>query len=248
MNKSEENLLGFYRAIGETKLVKWIQTDKFEAISEYSGNWPQLVYRFCFENDYEKNMGRVLSDLTGENSRMLALCSAAVFTKFDVDKLREASVFPIEIWETMELEILPDLKKMSPENYEIKPLTNHSAITEFSNLVNTDMMRTLKLPEMLFATLAINPKFEFFGVYAEDMIVSGLIVFTENRTSGLYFIVTKASYRGKRLAENLIFKTLQQLFEKGTESVVLQAVNKAVPLYARIGFKTKEKLVILMNN
>jgi len=248
MSKSEENLIGFYRAIGNSDVVKWVENEQFGAIVEPNGNWPQLVYRFQFVKQTEKNIGIVLSELASQNSRMLAICNEADFKKLDAEKLREASVLAIDIWEAMEFKTQSGIRKPIDFDYDIRQLTDKGALTEFTNLVNTDMMRSLKMPELLFGDLLDYPGFEFHGLYVENKIVSGLIVFTGNNTSGLYFIVTKAIHRGKGLAENLIIKTLLQLFEKGTENVVLQAVNKAVPLYTRIGFESTGKLVLLMNN
>jgi ribosomal protein S18 acetylase RimI-like enzyme len=246
MNNSENNLVGFYRAVGTLQSVQSEVTDQFSIISSSNGFWPQLVYRFHFESNTEENLGKLMEEMAHSNCKMLAICNKEEFGNLNQDKLREASVFPVETWSNMEISEMPAEKDFDNSGFEFRQLTILSDFSEFTNLVNTGMMTTLKIADDFFAELAQNPQFEFYGLFAENELVSGLVIFTENDIAGLYFIVTKSTFRGKGLAEILIRKTLKRLIEKGTESVVLQAVNKAVNLYSRIGFTAQKKLVILM--
>jgi hypothetical protein len=246
MNGSEKNLLGFYSAIGALQSVKCLETREYNAIASSNGYWPQLIYRFGFDNNSEENLGLVIGEIASSECRMLAICNALDFGKLNHDKLRAASVFPIETWDLMEISAPPRTKSTFAINSEIRQLADTTSISEFTRLVNTHMMGIMKIPEPLFGEMAQNQKFEFYGLHIENEMVSGLITFTENSTAGLYFIVTKTSFRGKGLAEFFIGKTLQRLFENGSENVVLQAVNKAVPLYSRIGFVPSGKLFILI--
>jgi ribosomal protein S18 acetylase RimI-like enzyme len=246
MNNSEKNLIGFYRAIGTLKSVKTETTGQFSAVFGFNGYWPQLVYQFYFGNNTEKKLVRVLEEMAIPGFKMLAICNLDDFGKLNQEKLREVSVFPVETWVTMEISELPAEENSVNLGFEFRQLTTFSEFSEFTDLVNTGMMTTTKIAAGFFAELAQNPHFEIYGLFAENELVSGMVTFTENHIAGLYFIVTKERFRGKGLAEIFIGKTLKLLFEKGTESVVLQAVNKAVNLYSRIGFTAEGKLVILM--
>ena len=246
MNNSENNLIGFYRAIGTMQSVKSEITGQFRAVAGKSGCWPQLVYQFNFENNIEENLAHLLEKKSYSGCKMLAICNADDFRKLNQEKLREVLVFPVESWVNMEISELFDEKIPVNSGYKFRQLTNLSDFSEFTDLVNTGMMTTAKIADGFFAELAQNPQFQFYGLFAENELVSGLVTFTEKQISGLYFVVTKERFRGKGLAEILIGKTLNHLFEKGTERVVLQAVNKAVNLYSRIGFTAQGKLAILM--
>lgn len=246
MNISEKNLISFYRAIGTVQSVQTETTSQFSAVSGISGYWPQLVYQFQFENNIEENLAILLEKKSNSGSKMLAICNADDFGKLSQEKLREVSVFPVETWVTMEISDISVEKKPVNSGFEIRQLTNLSDFSKFTNLVNTGMMTTTKIADGFFAELTQNPHFEIYGLFAGIELVSGLVTFTENNIAGLYFIVTKDRFRGKGLAEILIGKTFNRLFEKGTERVILQAVNKAVNLYSRIGFTAQRKLVILM--
>jgi len=246
MNNSENNLVGFYGAVGTLQSVQSEVTDLFSSISGLNGCWPQLFYQFNFENNSEENLAKLLNEKSVSGCKMLAICNADDFGKLNQEKLRDVSVFPVETWSNMEISEMPAEKDFDNSGFEFRQLTNLSDFSEFTELVNTGMMTTTKIAEGFFVELSQNPQFEIYSLFTDNELVSGLVSFTENQISGLYFVVTKERFRGKGLAEIFIGKTLKQLFEKGTESVVLQAVNKAVSLYSRIGFTAQGKLVILM--
>jgi hypothetical protein len=239
-------MVGFYNAIGRAGHVQHVENEHFGAITEAEGFWPQLIYRFSFENNREQNIEQAMGALARGESRMNAICSEQQLAEFDAEKLRTANVYPIEIWETMQTETI-HFQVADDELYEFRQLSSNEELAAFTSLVNTDMMRNLKIRDNFFITLAKEPGFEFYGLFAENELVSALLVFTENGIGGLYFIVSKTAWRMKGLAGNLICKTLSRMFENGTENVVLQAVKKAIPLYSRIGFQPTGKLVILMN-
>jgi predicted GNAT family N-acyltransferase len=245
MNISIQNMVGFYNAIGRAGHVQHVENEHFGAITEAEGFWPQLIYRFGFNNNPEQNIAQEMGALAKGESRMNAICSVQQLAELDVEKLRSAHVFPIEMWETMETKTFP-FHGNDDELYKFKQLFVNEELAAFTSLVNTDMMRNLKIRDNFFTTLAKESGFKFYGLFAENELVSALLVFTENGVGGLYFIVSKAAWRMKGLAGNLIRKTLARMFENGTENVVLQAVNKAIPLYSRIGFQSTGKLVILM--
>jgi len=246
MNNSEKNLIGFYNAVGTLQSVKTEAAGQFSVITQPNGFWPQLIYNFQFDKNSEESSQKLMEKMTRSNTKLTAICNKEDFGKLNQDKLREASVFPVETWTTMEIWERPVIKESDKVGFEYRQFTPLSDFSVFTELVNTGMMKTIKIAEGFFAELAQNPEFEFYGLFAENELVSGLITFTECNVAGLYFIVTKEGFRGKGLAEFFIGKTLKRLFEKGTESVVLQAVNKAVSLYSRLGFTADGKLVILM--
>lgn len=240
-------MLGFYRAIGQSGIVQHVENEFFEAITAAEGFWPQLIYRFRFENNHEHNIVLAMKALAKGESRMTAICTAQQLAKFDNEIMRCAGVFPVEMWETMYAKTIC-FHETGQELHEFRQLSGNEELGEFTSLVNTDMMRNLKIGVNFFITLAKEPRFKFYGLFAENKLVSALLVFTENGIGGLYFIVSKTASRGKGLAEFLIRKTLARMLENGTENVVLQAVSKAIPLYSRIGFQSTGKIVILMRN
>lgn len=246
MNNSEKNLTGFYRAIGTLPSVKYLENDRYSAISQTIGNWPQMIYNCHFENNPEENIRHLIETIALPNCNMLTICNENDFETFDQEKLREVSVFPVNFWTSMEVSGDQEINITGDSGFEFRQLTDLATISAFTDLVNSDMMKVLKIADGFFYQLSQKPQFGFYGLFTENELVSGLVTFTENNIAGLYFIVTKGSLRGKGLAEFLIGKTLNRLFEKGTERVVLQAVNKAVNLYSRIGFTAQKKLVILM--
>jgi ribosomal protein S18 acetylase RimI-like enzyme len=248
MNSSVENMYAFYRAVGETEQVSLHENICYEAVTAHFGNWPQILFWFKFGNKIEENVRLTLSELAIGDSRMVAICNANDLLLINQDKLRKENIFPVEVWETMQINFDPGLKAELLTGFEPHKLVTQKQLADFTELVNLHMLREVKISETLFPLLSLNKQFEFYGVYSEGKLISGLMTFSTQGTSGLYFIVTRIEMRGHGIAEYLIRKTIHRLFEKEIENVVLQAVGKAVNLYRRIGFQPTGKLVLLTKN
>ena len=126
----------------------------------------------------------------------------------------------------------------------VKKIILPDQVMEFGRIVQAELMQSVKFDPALMIQLCNNPSFSAYGLFSAGELISGLLAFTDSLSTGLYFIVTKTGYRGKGMAESLIENVLQMLFLQQTKKVVLQAVQKAVPLYTRLGFKSHGKLVI----
>lgn len=248
MNSSVENMYAFYRAVGETEQVILHANNCYEAVTAYSGYWPQILFWFKFGNNIEENIRLTLSELADKNSGMVAIGNANDLLLLNQDKLRHEKIFPVEIWETMQINFDPGFKEEFFPGIEPQKLVTHQQLADFTELVNLHMLHEIKTSETLFPHLSLNKQFEFYGVYSDRKLISGLMTFSTPNTSGLYFIVTRIEMRGQGIAEYLIRKTIHRLFEKEIENVVLQAVGKAVNLYRRIGFQPTGKLVLLTKN
>jgi ribosomal protein S18 acetylase RimI-like enzyme len=238
-------MYAFYRALGETKQVKLHANICYEAVTAYSGYWPQILFWFKFRNNIEENISLTLSELADKNSGMVAIGNANDLLLLNQDKLRHEKIFPVEVWETMQINFDPGLNKELFTGIEPQKLITQKQLADFTELVNLHMLHEIKTSETLFSHLSLNKQFEFYGVYSDGKLISGLMTFSTPYTSGLYFIVTRIEMRGQGIAEYLIRKTIHRLFEKEIENVVLQAVGKAVNLYRRIGFQPTGKLVLL---
>ena len=105
-------------------------------------------------------------------------------------------------------------------------------------------MQSVKINPTLIFDLQNNSAFNFYGLFVSMELVSCLLAFSDQGCTGLYFIGTKHGFRGKGLAENLIRYVMRVISEQKTGKVILQAVQKAVPLYSRLGFSPQGKLII----
>ena len=159
--------------------------------------------------------------------------------------LRDNLVYPIELWELMEIQqpIFPEY--LLENDTEIQKLKSTGEINEFTDLVNHHLMGHVKIKNNLFNELSAIEGFDLFCLRYNGEMVSTLLSFSAFGIAGLYFIATKPEHRGKGYAGNLIRYVLNFLFNQGKEKVVLQSDRKAVPLYLRAGFIPVGQMVVL---
>jgi GNAT superfamily N-acetyltransferase len=243
MTASEKNLYDFYGAIGETGGVAKISEVRFSVIMENSSGWPRIIYNLDNLQDLPVAFKRA-----GEISAA-GLPVAVINRNWVNDEatgdLRRFSVFPVELWELMEIThpVFPEY--VLSHDSEILRTESHEGLRDFADLVNLYLMGPEKVNYSLFYEMSAMDGFDFFCLRHKGDLVSTLLSFSGSGIAGLYFIVTRPEYRGKGYAGNLIRYVINFLFNQGKEKVVLQADRRAVPLYLRTGFIPAGQMVVL---
>ncbi len=243
MTSSEKNLYDFYSKMGETGSVCKISDTRFSMILENISGWPRIIYKL--DN---------LQDLPVAYKRAGDMSTAVLpFTVINRQKvndevtgsLRGFSVFPVELWELMEIShpVFPEYE-LAPDS-EILKVTSPEELKDFADLVNLCLMGSEKIKDSLFYEMSAIDGFDFFCFRHKGELVSTLLSFSDSVMAGLYFIASKPEFRGKGYAGNLIRYVINFLFNQGKEKVVLQSNRKAVPLYLRTGFIPVGQMVVL---
>ncbi len=244
MNDSEKNLIEFYREVGAMKSVAFTENDYFSTISGKEGSWPQMVFNLHFWEEPEAQLDKILTQSVQLQLPPFAVCNTELFVPENQYLLQNPHIFPIQFWTLMEVKSSEHLNKSAHSDFEIRRLNGTRELEAFTNLVNAELLQSTNINLQVVGELAENSSLHFYGLFIENELVSGLLVFTQQKMAGLYFIVTKKQYRGNGLAASLIGFVLNELFYRGIEKVVLQAVQKAVPLYIRMGFTPCGEMVI----
>lgn len=242
---NEKNLYEFYRLIGEGRFASFIVGPNFNAVSGKEGSWPQLIFDIHFNRSSGLEFSKIFSDVAENLDVRFAVCNRALFTTSDQELLRLNEIFPVGNWQLMEISSKDDLNIKLQEKYELRSLINPAEVDEYVSLVNNNLMNGQEVKCDLFQELIHNAGVEIYGLFIGDELVSGLLSYAgANKVAGLYFISTKQDYRKKGLAAGIIGNVLKLLFQQGIEKVVLQALPKALTLYARLGFAHQGELVI----
>jgi predicted GNAT family N-acyltransferase len=243
MTASEKNLYDFYDALSTTASVKKISEVRFSMITENFSGWPQIIYNSNIVQDLL--VAFESAGIISKTGFPIAVINRNVVNNEATDYFRKISVFPVELWELMEIQqpIFPEYV-LAPDS-EIQKINSSGELKEFADLVNLHLMGTLKINDSLLYELSAMDGFDFFGLRHEGELVSTLLTYSAYGISGLYFIATQTEHRGKGYAGNLIRYVLNFLFNQGKEKVVLQSDRKAVPLYLRAGFIPVGQMVVL---
>jgi len=243
MTSSEKNLYDFYSKMGETGNVSRISDTRFSMILENISGWPRIIYKL--DN---------LQDLPVAYKRAGDISTAghpfAVINRHKVNdevtgSLREFSIFPVGLWELMEIPhpVFPEYV-LTPFS-EIREVNSLEDLKDFADLVNLYLLGSEKINDSLLYEMSATDGFDFFCLRHKGELVSTLLSFSDSGIAGLYFIATQPEFRGKGYAGNLIRYVINFLFNQGKEKVVLQSDRNAVPLYLREGFIQAGQMVVL---
>jgi len=245
MEANERNLYEFYQALGDSNFLNVVSNDHFSLISDKNGGWPQIIFKLR-ENAFLSEISQGILSITGEQMKHFqVVVDRNRIDETNSNALRAAGIFPVAVWELMEITEPVPIRFTDADRFKIERIRTQDEITEFTDHVNLCMMGDKKIDAGLFFKVVHDDRFAFFGLTIDDEIVSSLLAFSTLKVSGLYFIATKPSCRGKGFAEKLVRYSVNFLFGEGKEKVVLQSVRKAVPLYSRIGFKSNGQLALL---
>lgn len=243
MDENINNLFNLYRETGASPSVSFLEKGQFSVVSGQNNNWPQMVFELDLYQNPASNLEQILTESTGQNLPGFAVCDANLFDKQALYSLREKEIYPVKTWTLMEMQPLTTIPNQREKNYDIRKLTTPDEIHAFTILVNTELMQSIKIAPALAEELQVKGAFAFYGLFRAEELISCLLTYSDSQTTGLYFVVTKQAFRGKGLAAELI-RHVTSLYGTKTKKVVLQATQKAVPLYTRLDFSTRGKLVI----
>jgi ribosomal protein S18 acetylase RimI-like enzyme len=245
MDNNEKNLYDFYRLIGKGRYASLFEGTHYCAVSGKDEGWPQMIFDIQSGKNAVKRLELAFSDAAIPQDIRFGICPRKTFTASDQDLLRQGKIFPAGSWQLMEINSKDDIKMMKQDEHKIKRLINPATINDYVSLVNNNLMKGQVVKSELFLELVRQPGIEIYGQMEGNEVVSGLLTYSgTNNVTGLYFIATRQDLRGKGLAAGLIGSVVESLFARGIRKIVLQAMPKAVPLYARLGFLKTGELVI----
>ncbi len=243
MDDNINNLFNFYRETGESSSVVFFEKNQFSFVGEKEGNWPQMVFNVDISSDPADSLRQILSETTKNNYPGFAVCNANLFSDRELIKLRDAGIYPVKTWTLMNVSQNDPAEVIYPEYFEMRRLADLSEVQKFALLVNREIMGSMKISETLAEELYKKNNFQFYGLFIADELVSCLLAYSDKITTGFYFIATSPRFRGRGYAAELIRFAMSKSFQKSGK-VVLQAVQKAVPLYEKLGFAVCGRLVI----
>lgn len=244
MIESIHNLFRFYGETGRLASVSCTRNTAWSMVAGEDGSWPQMIYDVDLSENPVQKLKDAMLQAGKRNHPRFAVCDVRFFTAKDLNSLAGYGIYPVKTWTLMDT--LPPVQNFNSHSssIHIKRIVLPDQVMEFGRLVQAGLMQSVKFNPALMIQLRNHPSFSAYGLFSSGELVSGLLTFYDALSIGLYFIVTKAGFRGKGLAETLIGNVLGTFSRQQSQKVVLQAVQKAVPLYTRLGFKPQGKLVI----
>ncbi len=244
MTEIEQNLADFFTHTGEVTGCTLIRHSFFSGVQATPGQWPSLIYG-PYSIPAEELLPRVGLWMDMHREPALLAANDSYLNRTLGRVLRETRFFPVDRWLMMDLDLQEyKLPGSATSQSNLQTLRTPASFVSFAAIVNRELLGNRPVDPSLLLQLAASEQVLFPGLFLEQNLVSGMLVFSHLRTAGLYLVATQHDHQGKGYGTLLLNGVLSYLKRTGIRRVVLHASQSAVPFYRKAGFESHGQLVI----
>lgn len=240
MTKPEEqiskNLYEFYDRIAEVCSLFAEKQEDWSVLKNAPGCWPRMIYQIQPKIGSPESSALFSEKLNSGIYPEVLIAGDNQIRETD-PLLRTYGFHPYSAWKGMFISHLREYTApVLPDSVQIIKPGNTSEITEWLNIVNTELLTTSKLEQSVLNKLLAEPEFDAFLLTSNGIGVSTILTFESEAAVGLYFIATSKSAQKQGFAGLLIQHILSYIAQSLKKPVILQATPKGETLYAKLGF------------
>jgi len=234
----EDNLYAFYDEVGSVLKTGFFKDSTISWMNTGSSSWPNMIYNTSFSE--EKSDEFVHANTTAIKDRKAPpfwLLEDGVLNETLSQKLSKAGMRPIMHWTGMGISINAPLKYELSPTTKIRKVENTADLNAWQNILNQALMTSNKIQDGIFEKLYKQDNFKLYLVLENDVpVATGLAYFNANNC-GIYMISTLAEHRQKGYGSAVTKHCINAAHQKGITNIVLQASDKGVSIYEKMGFK-----------
>ncbi|MCK5135871.1 MAG: GNAT family N-acetyltransferase [Bacteroidales bacterium] len=233
-----QNLYRFYREI--SGLCGYIsgQICGLDYVWNQNGSWPSYILGTPGSTDIPEIVHAI------ERKEIPAFWIMEQTPDFEMNWLEERGVRIVREWKGMVLDTIGF--EHIPPDHGIDLRTNDPETQQdWLGIVNTELMRGAMIGEEVLASISTSEAFRWIVAYLDDQPVGAGLSYTEEGVTGLYMIVTKASYRGMGIGTLITSNLIKSAKQAGIGTIVLHATKPGERIYENIGFGEKNRLSVL---
>ncbi|MDG1475948.1 MAG: GNAT family N-acetyltransferase [Vicingaceae bacterium] len=233
----QENIHDFYDEIGSTlgtgsfkdSTISWMKTD--------NGLWPNMIYNTSFS---ENN----IDDFVEQNIAAIKTKQAPPFwlvedSQLEIElskKLSKKGMRPVFHWTGMGLTVNSPLAIELSSNTTIKTVESIIELNAWLTILNSTLMTSNQIRENIFENLYSQNNIELHLVLENDIPVATGLAYFDDNVCGIYMIATLGEHRRKGYGSAVTKHCINAAHQKGITNIVLQASNKGVSIYEKMGF------------
>jgi len=233
-----KNLVDFYTEIA---VHSGYESGKFSGINyvwNMNGTWPAYLFgkpdlkqAEALNNEIKERHMPPFWIMDDEKDRML------------IEYLDERDIRPVRKWTGMVL---------NKSNYHIEKLPDDVSLRSDSpedlpfwrKLINDGLFSASRMGEEVEKTLNKGDRFTWVMARIDDQPVASGLLYTKDRLSGIYMIVTKKSFRGRGIGTTVTRYLIDRAMENGVDRIVLHATPLGKGIYKNLGFEPINELSI----
>lgn len=240
MTKPEEqiskNLYEFYDRVAEVCDLFAEKQKNWSVFKNAPGCWPRMIYNIQPEIGSPESLA-LFSEKVNSGIYPEVLIAGDHQIRETDPLLRTHGFHPYSAWKGM---FIGDMEEypapVLPDSVRIIKPANLSEITEWLNIVNTELLTTSKLGKSVLEKMLAEPEFDAYLLTSHGVGVSTIMTFESEGAVGLYFIATSKSAQKQGFAGFLIQHILSDIAQNLKKPVILQATPKGETLYTKLGF------------
>jgi GNAT superfamily N-acetyltransferase len=229
--KTDKNIVGLFRLIGELDGQHFIKSPNFEGIRCDHSIWPNILFNASF---YPENLSAELPNLLTniENGTLpkVIMFDPEVDHAKNIEFLKKKG-FRHGIWTAM------TAKLNQPETIEsVLEIQKTTDLRAWVKCVESTLMGKEKLEVPIFEKLENHPSIAFLEGRCEGEIVSTALVFIDGTSAGLLLVGTEQEYRKQGFGNAITLAAKNLALENGCSEMYLHATTAGKSTYLACGF------------
>jgi ribosomal protein S18 acetylase RimI-like enzyme len=234
----QDNIYAFYDEIGSVLKKGFSKTIPISWINTGSGSWPNMIYNTTFP---EEN----LDEFVAKNIEAIKTKQAPAFWLLEDDALEKKlsqkliifGMRPIMHWTGMGFKANETLEIKLSSNTTIKSVSTDEELNAWKDILSKALMTSNRIQDGIFESLYTKDNLELYLVLDNDVPVATGLAYFSDKVCGIYMIATLDEHRRKGYGSAVTKHCINAAHQKGITNIVLQASDKGVSIYKKMGFK-----------
>ena len=234
----EDNIYAFYDEVGSALKTGFFKDSTTSWMNTGSSSWPNMIYNTSFsEEKLDEFIEQNIKAIKTKKAPPFWLTEDGELDKILVQKLGKTGMRSIMHWTGMGISINAPLEYKLLPTAKIRSVDNTDDLNAWQNILNQALMTSNKIQDGIFEKLYRQDHFKLYLVLENDVpVATGLAYFNANNC-GIYMISTLAEHRQKGYGSAVTKHCINAAHQKGITNIVLQASDKGVSIYEKMGFK-----------
>ena len=241
---SQNNLEELYKLIGQIPNQQFFSGPNYDFIKTHNSIWPNLIFNLkASKKKVESLLDKIEIKTTDYLIPNIIVCNHTKKNEHLINVLNRRN-YDYGIWIAM----YHNLKLSKPKNLnpdlQIKRVKNHSDLTKWLALVESELMGNKKLNSEIFIELLKNYTCHFYMGIVNGKTVATSLLYITNLSAGIYLVSTNKNHRNKGIGTAITYFTLCDAEKLKCQNVHIQATNSGLNLYKSLGFKGEEQIYV----
>ncbi|MEA3495054.1 MAG: GNAT family N-acetyltransferase [Bacteroidota bacterium] len=227
----QNNLFAFYKLVASEASLNFFHGDDYKWVNSIP--WPNFIFDEN-PNKIEKIIKEVADKKNKEIPSFWITKNTHNNLKFQ-HLLSDANFLKVMTWPGMAI----DLSKNSFDKPKLKvtQVKTKEQLKEWFKVIDLSFFYKRSSEEEIFIKIFNSQKVVLYIGYHNSVAVATSLMFSNNKSAGLYMIASLPEYRNKGFGREITKIALVDAKNSGHRIAVLQATKDAFEMYKKIGFK-----------